>query len=213
MKKRKAPKIEPKDEGLLIGYARVSTDEQSLEAQVDALMRAGCERDHIHTDKASGVAKRRPGWAMLQKDVREGDTVIVWKLDRLGRSAVAILKTLEDWEARKIKFRSLTDGIDTSTPYGKFAITVLSGVAEFERSLTVQRTKRDIEYRKEQGQKFGREWKLSEKKRAEVAELVRQGVPTMVIAKRYGISRGSVNNYSKHVKERRRPGRPPVSKK
>lgn len=210
MARKKVTEIEPPDEGLKIGYARVSTEEQSLEVQVDALLRDGCHPDHIHKDKASGVAKRRPGWAMLQKDVREGDTVVVWKLDRLSRSAIAILQTLEDWKARGIKFRSITDGIDTSTPFGMLAVTMLSGIAEFERSLIVLRTKTNVDYRKANGVKMGRDWKLSEEKRAEVAELVRQGVKTSVIAKRYRISRASVRNYSKHVKQRRPPGRPPV---
>jgi DNA invertase Pin-like site-specific DNA recombinase len=196
------------DDGLLVGYARVSTDDQSLDAQVEALKRAGCDPDHIHKDHASGVARRRPGLAMLMKDVREGDTVVVVSLDRFGRSIFDLLKRLEDLDKRGVRFKTLSQPIDTGTSIGRLLLHVLGAVAEFERALIAERTKRGMQHRKLQGARFGREWALPPEKRKEVANLVRLGVRTMDIAKRFRISRGSVRNYSKHVKNRRRPGRP-----
>lgn len=213
MKKRKAPEIEPPSEGMLIGYARVSTEDQSLDAQVARLISVGCHPDHIHTDQVSAVSKRRPGLAMLLKDVREGDTVVVVSLDRFARSLSELIRRLEDFDKRGIHFKSLSQSIDTSTSVGRLILHVLGAVAEFERALIAERTKRSMQYRKSQGAKFGREWKLPPDKRKAVADMVRQGVRTVDIAKQFGISRGSVRNYSKHVKKRRRPGRPPVSEK
>lgn len=210
MARKKPPEIEPPDDGLLIGYARVSTEDQNLDSQVDALLRAGCHPDHIHKDKASGVAKKRPGLAMLMKDIREGDTVVVWKLDRFGRSVIDLLTRLKKLDEMGVRFRSLTEGIDTTSAIGRLLISVLGAIAEFERALIAERTSRGMQHRKTQGAKFGREWKLSEEQRAEVAELVKQRVRTVDIAKKFKISRASVRNYSKDVKQRRPRGRPPV---
>lgn len=206
-------KKQDEDEGLLIGYARVSTEDQNLDAQVAALLRAGCHRDHIHTDQVSAVSKRRPGMAMMLKDIREGDTVVVVSLDRFARSLSELIRRLEDFDKRGIRFRTLTQDIDTGTSIGRLLLHVLGAVAEFERALIAERTKRSMQHRKSQGAKFGREWKLPLEKRKAVAEMVRQGVRTVDIAKKFGISRGSVRNYSRHVKKRRKPGRPPVNDK
>jgi DNA invertase Pin-like site-specific DNA recombinase len=189
-------KVEP-DEGLLIGYARVSTDDQDLDAQIAALTRAGCEPDHIHTDKASGAAKRRPGLAMLMKDVRDGDTVVVVSLDRFGRSIFDLLKRLEELEARGVRFKTLSQPIDTGTAIGRLLLHVLGAVAEFERALIAERTKRGMQHRKSQGAKFGREYSLDAAQRREVKEAVKRGEKPGQIAKRFGISRGSVYNYSR----------------
>jgi len=185
------------DEGLLIGYARVSTEEQSIDAQAEALERAGCHPDHIHKDHASGVARKRPGLAMLMKDIREGDTVVVVSLDRFGRSIFDLLKRLEDLEKRGVRFKTLTQPIDTGTPIGRLLLHVLGAVAEFERALIAERTSRGMQHRKTQGAKFGREWALDETQRKEVRALVKQKVKRGEIAKMFGISRGSVYNYSK----------------
>jgi DNA invertase Pin-like site-specific DNA recombinase len=107
-----------------------------------------------------------------------------------------------------VRFRTLSQPIDTGTPIGRLLLHVLGAVAEFERALIAERTKRGMQHRKSQGATFGRAWKLSAEMRAEVADLVRQGARTVDIAARFGISRGSVRNYSKHVKRRRPRGRP-----
>lgn len=197
--------IEPEEpEGLLIGYARVSTEDQKLDAQVDALLRAGCHPDHIHKDKASGVAKKRPGLALLMKDIREGDTVVVWKLDRFGRSVMDLLTRLEKLTAMGVGFKSLTEGIDTRTAIGRLLITVLGAIAEFERALIAERTSRGMQHRKSQGAKFGRAYALSEEKRAQVKAAVERGEKPSKVAKRFKISRGSVYNYTRKKPPKRR---------
>lgn len=184
-------------DGVLIGYARVSTQDQKLSAQIEALTRAGVSPDHIHTDQASGVSKKRPGLALLMKDVRPGDTVVVWKLDRFGRSVIDLLRRLEQLDTMGVRFRSLTEAIDTSTPIGRLLLMVLGAVAQFERELIAERTKRGMQHRKTQGARFGREYALPPAQQKEVRELVKAKVPRAEIARSYGISRGSVYNYSR----------------
>jgi len=197
--------IEPEEpEGLLIGYARVSTEDQKLDAQVDALLRAGCHPDHIHKDKASGVAKKRPGLAMLMKDIREGDTVVVWKLDRFGRSVIDLLTRLKKLDEMGVRFRSLTEGIDTTTAIGRLLISVLGAIAEFERALIAERTSRGMQHRKTQGAKFGRAYLLDEAKRQEVRDAIARGEKPSKVAKRFKISRGSVYNYTRKKPPKRR---------
>lgn len=185
------------EQGLLIGYARVSTTDQKLEAQIEALKRAGVHPDHIHTDMASGVARKRPGLALLMKDVRPGDTVIVWKLDRFGRSVIDLLKRLEQLDAMGVRFKSLTEAIDTSTPIGRLLLMVLGAVAQFERELISERTSRGMQHRKTQGAKFGRKPVLTKAETKEMRNLLKLGKKPGELAKRYGISRGSVYNYSR----------------
>lgn len=186
-------------DGLLIGYARVSTSDQNLDAQIAALTKAGVHPDHIHTDKASGVGKKRPGLALLMKDVREGDTVVVWKLDRFGRSVMDLLTRLQKLEAMGVRFRSLTEAIDTGTAIGRLLLMVLGAVAEFERALIAERTKRGMQHRKSQGHKFGREYLLPLPYRRKVWDALKSGEKVSKIAKRFGISRGSVYNYTAEI--------------
>lgn len=190
-------KSKTEGDGLLVGYARVSTSDQKLEAQIEALTRAGVHPDHIHTDQASGVSRKRPGLALLMKDVRPGDTVVVWKLDRFGRSVIDLLRRLEQLDAMGVRFKSLTEAIDTSTPIGRLLLMVLGAVAQFERELISERTSRGMQHRKSQGARFGRAWALSLEQRREVRQLVKQRVKPGEIARRFGISRGSVYNYSR----------------
>jgi len=189
-------------EGLLIGYARVSTSDQKLEAQIAALTKAGVRPDHIHTDQASGVSKKRPGLALLMKDVRPGDTVVVWKLDRFGRSIFDLLKRLEQLDAMGVRFRSLTEAIDTSTSMGRLLLHVLGAVAEFERSLISERTSRGMQHRKSQGAKFGRKPVLTREQTRELRAKLKEGKTPGELAKWFGVSRGSIYNYSKPMKRK-----------
>jgi DNA invertase Pin-like site-specific DNA recombinase len=143
------------------------------------------------------VARKRPGLALLMKDVREGDTVVVWKLDRFGRSVMDLLTRLQKLDAMGVRFRSLTEGIDTTTAIGRLLLTVLGAIAEFERALISERTSRGMQHRKSKGAKFGREYSLDAAQRREVKEAVKHGEKPGQIAKRFGISRGSVYNYSR----------------
>ena len=123
---------------MLIGYARVSTADQDLALQTDALTKAGCEK--LFTDKASGAKTDRPGLADALRFARAGDTLVIWKLDRLGRSIGGLIELAADLSARKVEFRSLTDGFDTSTPSGRLLFHILASVAEMERELIKERT-------------------------------------------------------------------------
>ena len=123
---------------MLVGYARVSTADQDLTLQTDALTKAGCEK--LFTDKVSGAKLKRPGLTEALNFVRAGDTLVIWKLDRLGRSIGGLIELAADLSARKIDFRSLTDGFDTATPSGRLLFHILASVAEMERELIKERT-------------------------------------------------------------------------
>lgn len=143
--------------GRLIGYARVSTEEQNLDMQIQALLRAGVHEDNIHTDKASALALKRPGLELALKDATDGDVIVVWKLDRFGRSVRDLLNRIKMLEDRGVGFRSLTETFDTTTPMGVMILTMLAGFAQFERDMTVTRTKAGIANAKKNGKTFGAE--------------------------------------------------------
>lgn len=123
---------------MLIGYARVSTADQELRLQLDALEAVGCER--VFTDKASGVKANRTGLADALAFAREGDSLVVWKLDRLGRSMKGLIDLAAELEQRKVDLRSITDGIDTSGAAGRFFFHVMAAMATMERELIQERT-------------------------------------------------------------------------
>ena len=134
---------------MIIGYARVSTDDQDLSLQVSALEEAGCER--IYSDKKSGKDMRRPGWRKCRMDLRGGDTLVVWKLDRLGRSLVDLVETVAEFRDEGIGLVVVTQSIDTRTAAGRFMFNILASLAEMERELISERTKAGIEQARERG--------------------------------------------------------------
>jgi DNA invertase Pin-like site-specific DNA recombinase len=133
----------------LIGYARVSTDEQATDAQVDELRAAGCQI--IHQEHGSGASRARPVLAKLMRELGAGDVLVVVRLDRLARSVSHLLAVIEDLEERKAHFRSLRDPIDTSTPQGMFSLQVLGAVAQLERALIAERTRAGMKAAKARG--------------------------------------------------------------
>jgi DNA invertase Pin-like site-specific DNA recombinase len=146
---------------MLVGYARVSTDDQSLDLQYDALTKAGCER--IFDDKASGARDDRPGLADALPHLRQGDCLVVWKLDRLGRGLRSLIDFVDGLHQRGIDFRTL-DGstqIDTSTAQGKFFFRVMAALAEMERDLIRERTMAGLAAARARGRKGGRKPKLT----------------------------------------------------
>lgn len=175
---------------MLIGYARVSTADQDLTLQTDALKKAGCER--LFTDKASGAKADRPGLADALRFARAGDCLVVWKLDRLGRSIQGLITLAADLSARKIDFRSLTDGFDTSTASGRLLFHILASVAEMERELVKERTIAGLAAARANGGKAGgrkpaltpdkldtaRKLLAAGDKPARVAKLLRVGLST-----------------------------------
>ena len=134
---------------MLIGYARVSTDDQDTRLQIDALKRAGCEK--IYEERASGSRTDRPELAKALAHGRKGDVVIVWKLDRLGRSLPHLIDTVHDLEERKVGFRSLTDNIDTTTASGRMFFHMMGALAQFERDLIRERTNAGLKAARELG--------------------------------------------------------------
>lgn len=138
----------------LIGYARVSTADQSLDMQVKALKKAGC--DQVFTDVASGAKADRPGLQKALDYLRAGDTLMVWKIDRLGRTLPHLVQTVDELRERGVAFRSITDNIDTSTTNGKLLFNVIALLAEFERDLIKERTKAGLAASRARGRKGGR---------------------------------------------------------
>src|ERR687895_345744 len=139
---------------MLIGYARVSTYDQTLALQQDALTEAGCNR--IFTDTASGAKAERKGLDQALSYVRKGDTFVVWRLDRLGRSLPHLISTMTDLEERGIGFKSLTENIDTTTSGGKLIFHIFGALAEFERNLISERTTAGLTAARARGRKGGR---------------------------------------------------------
>jgi DNA invertase Pin-like site-specific DNA recombinase len=145
----------------LIGYVRVSTPDQSLDLHRDALAKAGCER--IFTDKASGARVDRRELARALSHLHPGDTLVVWKLDRLGRTVHGLIELVGDLRERGVQFRSLTDSIDTATPAGRFFFNVMASLAEMERELIQERTRAGLTAAKARGRIGGRPRKLTPK--------------------------------------------------
>jgi DNA invertase Pin-like site-specific DNA recombinase len=143
----------------LVGYARVSTQEQDTALQIDGLKRAGCGR--IFAEKASGAQRDRPQLAAALDDMRFGDTLVVWKLDRLGRSMKQLIETIEGLKDRGIGFRSLTEAMDTTTAGGALIFTIFASLAEFERSIIRERTRAGLGAARARGRVGGRPRVLS----------------------------------------------------
>ena len=171
---------------MLIGYARVSTQDQSVELQRDALNKAGCKK--IFEDKISGARADRPGLVMALEILREEDTLVVWKLDRLGRSVKQLVGLVSNLHKQGVQFKSLTDSIDTSTPSGRFFFHVMASLAEMERELIVERTHAGLETARKYGRKGGRKPKMTESKIESAKKLLASGIPPKDVAKNLGVS-------------------------
>ena len=181
---------------MLIGYARISTLDQTLALQQDALTAAGCEQ--LYTDTASGSRTDRPGLAEALSHLRTGDTLVVWRLDRLGRSLGHLIETIRTLEARGVHFKSLQEQIDTGTSGGKLVFHVFGALAEFERDLIKERTKAGLDAARTRGRLFGRPHALTPKQVEQLQTLARDERNTvMEICKTLGISRPTYYRYSK----------------
>jgi DNA invertase Pin-like site-specific DNA recombinase len=147
---------------MLIGYARVSTTDQNLDLQRDALKSAGCEK--VYEDRASGAKTERPGLEKALEALRAGDTLVVWRLDRLGRSLSHLIGTVGELQSRGVGFMSLQESIDTTSPTGNLVFHIFGAIAEFERNLIRERTQAGLAAARARGRKGGRPRKLSTKK-------------------------------------------------
>lgn len=182
-----------------IGYARVSTADQYLRMQEDALKSAGCEE--IYTDISSGAKSQRPGLDKALGYVREGDILIVWKLDRLGRSIQNLIQTITSLQERKVCFKCLQENIDTSTSGGKLIFHIFSALAEFERDLIRERTEAGLKAARIRGRMGGRPPMLDNRQINRMIEMYDEQKNTVAeICKIYDISRPSFYNYLKRRK-------------
>jgi DNA invertase Pin-like site-specific DNA recombinase len=178
--------------GDLIGYARVSTSDQDPALQIDALSEAGCVR--IFEERASGALDARPELARLLDHLREGDTVVVWRLDRLGRSLRHLIDVVSELDARKVGFRSLGEGIDTGTAGGKLVFHLFGALAEFERELIRERTKAGLAAARARGRKGGRPRKMTPEKLEVARRMYDSGKHSVsAIAATVGVSRATLH--------------------
>jgi len=179
---------------MLIGYARISTTEQNLDLQRDALKAVGC--DKIVEDTASGGKTHRSGLDRALELLRKGDTLVVWRLDRLGRSLRHLIELVTELEGRGIGFRSLQEAIDTTSPGGTLVFHIFGALAEFERNLIRERTRAGLEAARVRGRKGGRRHKLDARKRALAVELYRGRKHTVVeICEMVGITKPTLYAY------------------
>lgn len=179
---------------MLIGYARVSTIDQSPEMQIDALRAAGCEK--IFTETASGSSLDRPELKKAQSFLRDGDQLVVWKLDRLARSITQLIETVKELESRNIEFRSLTENIDTSSPGGRLTFHIFSAMAEFERDLIRERTLAGLDNARKKGRRGGRPKAMDRAAIVQAEALFQQGdFSSKAIAERMGVSVATLYRY------------------
>ena len=180
--------------GAQLGYARVSTEHQSLDQQLDALTAAGVDADRVYTDKLSGASARaqRPGLAALLDYAREGDAIVVVGIDRLGRNAAEVMTTIRDLGELGIVLRSLREGIDTSNATGRMVAGVLASLAELELELGRERRTAARDARRARGQSIGRPKALDESKMALAKRMHASGESASTIAVTLGVSRATV---------------------
>lgn len=175
-----------------IGYARVSTDDQTLDLQRDALKQMDCTE--IYEEYASGRSAARPQLEVCLRALRAGDTLVVWRLDRLGRSLKDLIELTAALHTRQIEFESLTEQIDTSLPTGRLVFHLFGALAEFERNLIRERTMAGLKAARARGRSGGRPKKLSAKDLRTIKALLKSGdVPIVTIAEQFGISRSTIH--------------------
>lgn len=177
---------------MLIGYARVSTQDQNPELQLDALTAAGCEQ--IFQEKQSGKSRERPELETCLKVLRSGDTLVVWRLDRLGRSLTDLVQIVHDLELRKVGFQSLNESIDTGNAGGKLIFHVFAALAEFERNLIKERTIAGLAAARARGRMGGRKAKLTKSDTRKAAAMLSDPMMTKTeVAKHFGVTRVTLN--------------------
>ncbi|MDL2226633.1 recombinase family protein [Deltaproteobacteria bacterium OttesenSCG-928-M10] len=192
-KRRKAAQASSSSSGLRVGYARVSTDDQNLALQQDALGAAGCRS--IYEENASGKSAARPELEACLKALRPGDTLVVWRLDRLGRSLGDLVATVTGLDERGVGFESLTEKIDTNSAAGRLIFHVFAALAEFERNLIRERTVAGLAAARARGRIGGRKPKVDSKMEKKIKAMKAGGIPISTIAKDLGLARSTIYNY------------------
>lgn len=184
---------------LRLGYARVSTDDQQLALQRDALTKAKCWT--VYEDTASGKDTQRPELEQCMKALRAGDTLVVWRLDRLGRSLPDLVQIVEGLEQAGIGFESLTEHIDTASAAGKLTFHLFAALAQFERNLIRERTMAGLQAARARGRKGGRRKVLTAKHVREIQQLLAgENITVQDVAERYGVGRATIFRYLRSAK-------------
>lgn len=196
------PKIETvhsEPSSFRIGYARVSTPDQNLETQIDALSKAGCDR--IYRETAGGKKAGRPELGNCLKALRPGDCLVVWKLDRLGRSLPDLIQTVNDLAVKGVTFESLTERIETESVAGKLVFHVFAALADFERDLIRERTLAGLEVARKKGKVGGRPRKMTSRDVANAKKAINGGMSLKEVAKLYGVGKTTLFDRLKEVRD------------
>ena len=181
---------------MLVGYMRVSSDNdrQTTDLQRDALLAAGVDPRQLFTDKASGARDDRPGLQQVLAYVHPGDCLIVWKLDRLGRSLPHLLQIVTTLQAQGVAFRSLTEQMDTTTPQGAFLFSVFGALAQYERALTQERIRAGIEAARRRGKRGGRPRAISPEQLDAILAALHAGASKAAICRTFGVKRTTLSD-------------------
>ncbi len=179
---------------MLVGYMRVSSadDRQSNDLQRDALIAAGVDERHLHADKASGARDDRPGLKACLADLRAGDCLVVWKLDRLGRSLPNLLSIIADLKKKGVAFRSLTEQMDTTTPHGELLFSVFGALAQYERALTRERVMAGLAAAKRRGRRGGRPLAIDSEKLEQIVAALENGASKASVCRTFKVPRSTL---------------------
>ncbi len=181
---------------MLVGYMRVSStdDRQSVDLQRDALMAAGVDKRHLYSDKASGARDDRAGLKACLEYMNAGDTLVVWKLDRLGRSLPHLLAIVTDLKERGIAFRSLTEQMDTTTPHGELLFSLFGALAQYERALTRERIMAGLAAAKRRGRQGGRPPKIDAEKIEQITAALAAGASKASVCRTFNVPRSTLTD-------------------
>ncbi|HSX80784.1 MAG TPA: recombinase family protein [Candidatus Saccharimonadia bacterium] len=179
---------------MLVGYMRVSSDNdrQTTDLQRDALLDAGVDPRHLFTDRASGARDHRPGLREALAYVQPGDCLVVWKLDRLGRSLAHLLQIMTTLQAQGVAFRSLTEQMDTTTPQGTFLFSVFGALAQYERALTQERVRAGLAAAQRRGKRGGRPRAIPEEQWASICTALENGMSKAAVCRTFGVKRATL---------------------
>lgn len=177
---------------MLVGYMRVSTDDQTTSLQKDALLKYGIDSRNIYEDKISGSSQERVGLEKTLEFLQDGDTLVVWKLDRLGRSLAHLISIITSLKERNISFVSITEGMDTTTASGELFFHIFGALAQFERSLIQQRVKAGLESAKKRGKTGGRPRAIDDEKLAQIKEALSNGATKAAVCRTFGVKRSTL---------------------
>ena len=179
---------------MLVGYMRVSTSDerQSVDLQRDALLGAGVDERHLHQDRASGARDDRPGLKACMADMRAGDVLVVWKLDRLGRSLSHLIRIVEELKQRGVAFRSLTEAIDTTSAHGTFLFNLFGTLAEYERALITERVNAGLAAARRRGRKGGRPPSIDAEKIDQILAALEGGASKASVCRSFKVPRSTL---------------------